>query len=103
MNTGGARFWLAFRGIPGLGATEGYAPNLPVARARHEPLGIEVVEVQGPGCFPFVDADFDVVNNRPGTCLYCGLWLDTGDLVYVLACDRRCRTGKDSAAVRRRG
>ncbi|MEV0823079.1 class I SAM-dependent methyltransferase [Nonomuraea rubra] len=41
-------------------ATEGYAPNLPIARARLEPLGVEVAEAT----HAFPDASFDLVLNR---------------------------------------
>lgn len=50
-------------------ATEGYPPNISVARARLEPLGIQVTEARRP--LPFEDASFDLVINRHG-----GTWLD---------------------------
>ena len=46
-------------------ATEGYAPNLPLARATLEPLGVEVHEGGGDR-LPFPDASFDLVVNRHG-------------------------------------
>lgn len=57
-------------------ATEGWAPNLPIARARLEPLGIAVVAVDGApdnteqdgefegGALPFADASFQLVVSR---------------------------------------
>ncbi|MFC7106178.1 hypothetical protein ACFQQB_40660 [Nonomuraea rubra] len=45
---------------PRTAATEGYAPNLPIARARLEPLGVEVAE----STHAFPDASFDLVLNR---------------------------------------
>lgn len=58
-------------------ATEGWAPNLEIARGRLEPLGIRVVEVEGApdnhrqgregdggGALPFADGTFDLVGNR---------------------------------------
>ncbi|KSQ18271.1 class I SAM-dependent methyltransferase [Pseudomonas aeruginosa] len=55
-------------------ATEGWAPNLEIARGRLEPLGIRVVEVEGApdnhrqgregdggGALPFADGTFDLV------------------------------------------
>ena len=45
-------------------ATEGYPPNVPVARARLEPLGVLVSEVGEDGRLPFADQEFDVVIDR---------------------------------------
>lgn len=47
-------------------ATEGWAPNLPVARAALAPLGIEVVayDAEVDPVMPFVDDRFDLVLNR---------------------------------------
>lgn len=75
LGTGGGE-WLA-----GLGsrpartvAVEGFAPNLAVARARLEPLGVEVVPYQGPAdnmaqtaqepSLPFPDASFTLIVDR---------------------------------------
>jgi SAM-dependent methyltransferase len=53
-------------------ATEGYLPNIAVARARLEPLGIQVADVSElDGLLPFVDNTFDRVINRHG-----GLYAD---------------------------
>ncbi|GAB3432320.1 class I SAM-dependent methyltransferase [Flindersiella endophytica] len=46
-------------------ATEAWAPNVPVARERLEPLGIEVRHSGGPS-LPATDAEFDLVLNRHG-------------------------------------
>ena len=49
-------------------ATEGYAPNIPIARQNLESLGVEVVEV-GLGedeQMPFPSSEFNVVLNRHG-------------------------------------
>ncbi|HUX86335.1 MAG TPA: methyltransferase domain-containing protein, partial [Chloroflexota bacterium] len=46
-------------------ATEGYPPNVPLARATLEPLGVEVYEATGAG-LPFPDASFDLIVNRHG-------------------------------------
>jgi SAM-dependent methyltransferase len=60
-------------------ATEAWAPNVPVARERLAPLGIEVVHVDGApdntlqesgesgGDLPFEDGSFDLVTNRHGS------------------------------------
>jgi SAM-dependent methyltransferase len=45
-------------------ATEGYPPNLPVARARLEPLGVAVAEVGDDGRLPFADGEFELVIDR---------------------------------------
>jgi hypothetical protein len=50
-------------------ALEGYAPNVPVARRRLAPVGIEVVACSDADPFPFADASFDLMLNRHG-----GLW-----------------------------
>src|SRR5262245_6424796 len=47
---------------PRTAATEGYPPNLPVARARLEPLGVEVVAADD--ALPFPDGSFELVVNR---------------------------------------
>ncbi len=45
-------------------ATEGYPPNVPVARRRLEPLGVTVVESAATGSLPFPDGSFDLIVNR---------------------------------------
>lgn len=47
-------------------ATEGYAPNLKLARERLEPLGVEVVDlwIEEDLPMPFTDAKFGLVLNR---------------------------------------
>ncbi|PSL08550.1 methyltransferase family protein [Haloactinopolyspora alba] len=46
-------------------ATEGWAPNVDVARRRLEPLGVEVVDVTAaPSELPVPDASMDVVLNK---------------------------------------
>lgn len=77
MGTGGGE-WLAElpHRPPHTVATEGWAPNLPVARERLAPLGIEVFQIEGApdnilqdavelgGELPFADGSFDLVTNR---------------------------------------
>jgi SAM-dependent methyltransferase len=67
MDTGGGEF-LASLPVrpPRTYATEGYAPNAPVARQRLEPLGVEVHEVTDVARLPFADGAFDLVTNRHG-------------------------------------
>lgn len=46
-------------------ATEGYAPNVPIAQARLGPLGVEVRDVSTLGLgLPFADGAFDLVLSR---------------------------------------
>lgn len=77
LGTGGGE-WLAARPRlpPRTVATEGWPPNVPVARARLVPLGIEVVGVEGApdnvdqeanakgGALPFADEAFHLVTSR---------------------------------------
>lgn len=48
-------------------ATEGYAPNVPLAKNRLEPLGVTVAQTQQEGTLPFTDDFFDLVINRHGS------------------------------------
>ena len=65
MGTGGGELLSLLRPLPRRTfATEGYAPNLPVARARLEPLGVQVAEVVREGHLPFAGDHFDLVVNR---------------------------------------
>jgi len=67
MDTGGGEFLAALpRCPPWTRATEGYGPNVPVARQRLAPLGVEVIEVHDVTRLPFADGQFDVVTNRHG-------------------------------------
>ncbi len=45
-------------------ATEGYPPNVAVARARLEPLGVRVVATASEDALPFSDGTFDLVIDR---------------------------------------
>ena len=77
MGTGGGERLAAMKSRPGQTvATEGWAPNVPVAAARHAPLGITLVHDEGAidnvdqterpprGRLAFRDAAFDLVINR---------------------------------------
>ena len=67
-------------------ATEGWPPNIPVARARRAPPGITVVAVEGApdnvaqasglpgGALPFPDGDFHLVGNRHESYLPAEVW-----------------------------
>ena len=47
-------------------ATEGYVPNLDVARRRLAPLGVSVFQANTASGMPFDDGSFDLVLNRHG-------------------------------------
>ncbi len=65
MGTGGGEFLSSLQPLPPhTCATEGYAPNIPVARQRLEPLGVQVYEVGEDGQLPFGDNQFDLVIDR---------------------------------------
>jgi hypothetical protein len=68
MGTGGGEFLTTLAPFPEhTCATEGYAPNLPIARQRLEPLGIEVFDTVGDSKnrnLSFSDEEFELVANR---------------------------------------
>jgi SAM-dependent methyltransferase len=69
MGTGGGEMLLGLRdALPrDTVATEGWAPNIPVAQRSLNPQGIDVVEYDaesGQPAMPFPDGRFDVVLNR---------------------------------------
>ncbi len=71
MDTGGGELLASLQPLPPQTcACEGYAPNVPIARARLEPLGVRVIGQQGAGVLPFDDGTFDLVTNRHG-----GYWV----------------------------
>ncbi len=68
MDTGGGEFLSGLAPFPPVTwATEGYAPNILLARARLEPLGIQVADVSNTAeRLPFEDDSFDLIINRHG-------------------------------------
>jgi SAM-dependent methyltransferase len=65
MGTGGGEFLSRLQPFPPLTcATEGYPPNIPIARQRLEPLGVKVCEAGDDGQLPFDDHQFDLIINR---------------------------------------
>jgi len=65
MGTGGGEFFSELRPFPTHAcATEGYAPNLPVARARLSPLGVEVYPFKDDEHLPFSSGEFEMIINR---------------------------------------
>jgi SAM-dependent methyltransferase len=70
MDTGGGEVLSSFMPLPqNTYATEGYIPNVPVAKNRLEPLGVKTVQLFGNDIPPFVDGHFDLVTNRHGSFL----------------------------------
>ena len=65
MGTGGGEYLASLQPLPPeTAATEGYPPNIPVARERLEPLGVQVHAVGDDGVLPVGDESFDLVINR---------------------------------------
>ena len=65
--TGGGEFLDGLAGFPATTvATEGFAPNVPIARERLGPRGIGVVHTHPDGPLPFTDGSFDLIVNRHG-------------------------------------
>lgn len=65
MDTGGGEVLSSLQPLPRYTyATEGYPPNVPVAKSRLEPLGVEVISLYGDDPFPFENGLFDLVTNR---------------------------------------
>ncbi len=65
MGTGGGEFFSELRPFPpNTCATEGYAPNLPLARARLSPLGVEVFHFEDDDHLPFPNGHFEMIINR---------------------------------------
>src|ERR1700722_2501713 len=63
--TGGGEILSGLGPFPGrVRATEGYVPNVAVARRRLAPLGVEVFQANTASGMPFDDATFDLVINR---------------------------------------
>lgn len=65
--TGGGEVLASFAPFAGrVTAVEGHPPNVPVARRRLGPLGVEVHEARTRTGMPFPDKSFDLVLNRHG-------------------------------------
>lgn len=65
MGTGGGELLSNLRPLPpNTHATEAWAPNVPVARERLEPLGVTVHAVGDDDPLPFANASLDLVLNR---------------------------------------
>ena len=65
MGTGGGEFLSFLRPYPKkIFATEGYGPNVPIAKKKLEPLGVQVVEITDDNALPFEDNVFDLILNQ---------------------------------------
>ncbi|MFE7914974.1 class I SAM-dependent methyltransferase, partial [Bacillus mobilis] len=65
MGTGGGEFLSMLQPFPStIYATEGHAPNVPIARKKLEPLGVTVVEVTDDTTLPFQVSQFDLIINQ---------------------------------------
>jgi len=75
MDTGGGEYLSSLQPLPShTCATEGYAPNVSVARKRLEPLGVQVYEAIGKSELPFAANQFDLVINRHGAYIAKEVW-----------------------------
>ncbi|MBP1989693.1 class I SAM-dependent methyltransferase [Paenibacillus eucommiae] len=65
MGTGGGELLSMLSPLPKrVFATEGYLPNVPIARKRLEPLGVKVVQIDEDSHLPFEDNQFDLILNK---------------------------------------
>ncbi len=65
MGAGGGEFLSSLAPLPiNTCATEGYEPNIPIARKRLEPLGVKVFRVDNDENLPFDNESFELVINR---------------------------------------
>ncbi|MCU5706603.1 class I SAM-dependent methyltransferase [Bacillus wiedmannii] len=65
MGTGGGEFLSMLQPFSStIFATEGYAPNVPIARKKLEPLGVTVIEVTDDTALPFQDGQFNLIINQ---------------------------------------
>jgi len=65
MGTGGGEFLSILQPFPEKTyATEAYGPNVPIAKKRLKPLGVEVTQISGDENLPFEDGLFDLIINK---------------------------------------
>jgi SAM-dependent methyltransferase len=70
LDTGGGEFLESLQPFPPeTCATEGYPPNVPIAQARLEGLGVKVFNTHAAMRLPFEDNSFELVINRHGGIL----------------------------------
>jgi SAM-dependent methyltransferase len=67
LDTGGGEFLFSLQPLPQQTfATEAYPPNVPIAKSRLEPFGVQVKDTPATGHLPFEDGFFDLIINRHG-------------------------------------
>jgi SAM-dependent methyltransferase len=67
LDTGGGEFLFSLQPLPQhTFATEAYPPNVPIAKSRLGPLGVQVKDTPATGHLPFEDNFFDLIINRHG-------------------------------------
>jgi SAM-dependent methyltransferase len=67
-DTGGGEYLSTLSPFPAhIWATESYLPNIPVARERLEPLGVQVIYDYSDGAIPLPDERLDLILNRHGS------------------------------------
>ncbi len=65
MGTGGGEFLASLENLPQQSyATESYPPNIPIARDRLEPLGIQVLALESDRALPLPDSALQLIINR---------------------------------------
>ncbi len=65
MGTGGGEFFSTLAPFPKHTiATETWPPNVPIAKKRLKPLGVEVIKINSQKRLPFHDEEFDLVLNH---------------------------------------
>lgn len=65
MGTGGGEFLSTLSPLPKYTcATEGYKPNISIAKNRLDPLNVKVYEVEDDEYLPFEDEEFELIINR---------------------------------------
>jgi SAM-dependent methyltransferase len=65
LGTGGGEYLASLKPLPAdTRATEGYAPNIPIARQRLEPLGVHVYEIKENLLLPLENECFELVIDR---------------------------------------
>lgn len=65
MGTGGGELLSSLSPLPKYTcATEGYKPNISIAKSRLEPLDVKVYEVEDDECLPFEDETFELIINK---------------------------------------
>lgn len=65
MGTGGGEFLSMLKPFPPkIVATEAYPPNIPIAKNRLEPLGVNVFGIESDEKLPFANKEFDLILNK---------------------------------------